>query len=85
VTTKCRRCAECQAYSHHWLFAGIAGFFDSQPGKSDHACKHCDAVGVTCSKCAGFGTGYGNVSADCPPGNCPACNGEGVLVLGEGE
>jgi len=73
---------KCQAGSHRWVYCGRLLLYPDD--KTDHVCKDCNVTGVTCDKCNGYGEGIGNVSG-CPPGNCPACNGEGVVALGEGE
>jgi hypothetical protein len=56
---------------------------DAEP-IGDHVCKHCPAVGMTCSECDGEG-GFGEID-ETEDGaeyefDCPTCTGRGILVV----
>ena len=66
----CRRCTLCDGLTHHWL----PDIDDNDPPLYCYACKHCPAIGNSCTWCEG--------DDDADP-ECPVCHGEGVLVCGE--
>lgn len=78
----CRRCSECENYSHHWI---------PEPpteGGADFGCKHCNAVGDECQECYGDGIDPNDhllpqISGD--PNRCPNCDGEGVVLVAGGD
>ena len=70
--TKCRRCAECEDFSHHWMDNSNFGNDPTNPDgeenyntEATHVCKHCPACGNECELCQG--------------GGCANCDGEVVL------
>lgn len=79
--TVCRRCSECQGYSHHWLSNPNFGSDDNRAYEFE--CKHCEAAGEECPVCDGRGSVSGR--SLCPveefPDTCQLCNGEGVVVV----
>lgn len=67
-TMPCRRCSECKNASHHWTPDPMDPD-DSEYQPGDYACKHCDQRGNCCPCCEEQG--------------CAACDGEGVIPLGD--
>ena len=68
----CRRCGDCEGYSHHWMHNGEI----EDENDPEFVCKHCDAVGDECSACFGDGC---DSSADMEL--CDVCQGEGVIYI----
>lgn len=77
--TTCRRCNECDGYSHHWL--PNTSFGDDsereENNSAEYECKHCDALGMECPECDGDGRDN-PLSEDAM---CPECDGEGVILF----
>jgi hypothetical protein len=51
----CRRCSECDGYSHHWLPNGSFGDEREENNEAAFECKHCNALGDECPDCLGDG------------------------------
>lgn len=79
----CRRCSECEHYSHHWMYAPSS----DEDNNADHECKHCNALGDTCGECMGDGcaTSQRNDDRIGDPDPCPECDGEGVVLVAGGD
>jgi hypothetical protein len=72
---ECRRCSDCQSYSHHWLDNPDFGNDPADaeyPTGNQYICKHCDAVGDECKICDGSG--------ECAGLDCRTCKSEGIMV-----
>lgn len=80
----CRRCSECEHYSHHWMWSPQGSEDDMMP---DYCCKHCNAIGDECGECHGDGCDPNPKPSERSgdPDPCPECGGEGVILVGGGD
>ena len=80
----CRRCSECSAMTHHWIYNSGFGSESEEieNNATTHVCKHCDAVGNVCRECDGDGYSRESSLGDNP---CAECGGEGVILFSGGD
>ena len=83
----CRRCSDCDGYSHHWLYNGAFGDEREENNEAAYVCKHCNALGDECGECRGDGCDPNPSDRDkCgDPDPCPECDGEGVVLVAGGD
>ena len=69
----CRRCTECEGYSHHWVPNMAFGDDGEENNQAAYECKHCNAFGDECRECYGDGCDQAEDGHDSV---CGGCDGE---------
>lgn len=78
----CRRCTECEGYSHHWIPNMAFGDDGEENNQAAYECKHCNALGDECRECYGDGCNQWDDDHDSV---CGGCDGEGVIHVAGGD